>query len=170
MVPGSLGCGVAVLAAMAMLAPSRAARNAMASPMAEMTHEDHDASRENKNCDCRPPKKHLPSLVRSRNCRSLSKMPSPIFLRTHCRFREVVCRPRLSRILCTFLQHPAIFECRRTMAVTRARKRHDQIEDGPGRGLMNMNDIVARILLLFAYGSIVAGTMGWFGNAHLVVR
>ena len=33
MVPGSLGCGVAVLAAMAMLAPSRAARSAMASPM-----------------------------------------------------------------------------------------------------------------------------------------
>src|ERR1700722_10669998 len=33
MVPGSLGCGVAVLAAMAMLAPSRAARNAMGSPM-----------------------------------------------------------------------------------------------------------------------------------------
>jgi hypothetical protein len=56
------------------------------------------------------------------------------------------------------------------MAVTRARKRHDQIEDGPGRGLMNMNDIVARILLFFAYGSIVAGTMGWFGNAHLVMR
>src|SRR5215475_1198042 len=33
MVPGSLGCGVAVLAAIAMLAPSRAARSAMASPM-----------------------------------------------------------------------------------------------------------------------------------------
>src|ERR1700683_2237195 len=33
MVPVSFGCGVAVLAAMAMLAPSRAARNAIASPM-----------------------------------------------------------------------------------------------------------------------------------------
>src|SRR5438046_2965287 len=33
MVPSSLGCGVAVLAAMAMLAPSRAARSAIASPM-----------------------------------------------------------------------------------------------------------------------------------------
>src|SRR5215468_9260803 len=33
MVPGSLGCGVSVLAAMAILAPSRAARSAMASPM-----------------------------------------------------------------------------------------------------------------------------------------
>src|SRR5262245_5885295 len=33
MVPGSLGCGVSVLAAMTMLAPSRAARSAMASPM-----------------------------------------------------------------------------------------------------------------------------------------
>src|SRR5204863_6904329 len=33
MVPSSLGCGSAVLAAMAMLAPSRAARSAIASPM-----------------------------------------------------------------------------------------------------------------------------------------
>ena len=33
MVPGSLGCGVSVLAATAMLAPSRAARKAIASPM-----------------------------------------------------------------------------------------------------------------------------------------
>src|SRR5437588_337249 len=33
MVPSSFGCGVAVLAAMAMLAPSRAARSAIASPM-----------------------------------------------------------------------------------------------------------------------------------------
>src|ERR1700733_12194804 len=33
MVPGSFGCGVAVLAAMAILAPSRAARSAIASPM-----------------------------------------------------------------------------------------------------------------------------------------
>src|SRR5690554_5276256 len=33
MVPGSFGCGSAVLAAMAMLAPSRAARSAMARPM-----------------------------------------------------------------------------------------------------------------------------------------
>src|ERR1700739_1132907 len=33
MVPASFGCGVAVLAAMAMLAPSRAARSAMARPM-----------------------------------------------------------------------------------------------------------------------------------------
>src|ERR1700760_4528026 len=33
MVPDSFGCGVSVLAAMAMLAPSRAARSAMASPM-----------------------------------------------------------------------------------------------------------------------------------------
>ncbi len=32
-VPGSFGCGVSVLAAMAMLAPSRAARSAIASPM-----------------------------------------------------------------------------------------------------------------------------------------
>src|SRR5688572_24664215 len=32
-VPGSFGCGVSVLAATAMLAPSRAARNAIASPM-----------------------------------------------------------------------------------------------------------------------------------------
>jgi hypothetical protein len=30
-----------------------------------MTHEDHDASRKNKNRDCRPPKKHLPFLVRN---------------------------------------------------------------------------------------------------------
>jgi len=33
MVPGSLGCGVSVLAAITMLAPSRAARSAIASPM-----------------------------------------------------------------------------------------------------------------------------------------
>src|SRR6187455_1559728 len=33
MVPGSFGCGSAVLAAMATLAPSRAARSAMARPM-----------------------------------------------------------------------------------------------------------------------------------------
>src|SRR5262245_32058877 len=33
MVPGSFGCGVSVLAAIAMLAPSRAARSAIASPM-----------------------------------------------------------------------------------------------------------------------------------------
>src|SRR5580704_5195257 len=33
MVPCSFGCGSAVLAAMAILAPSRAARNAIASPM-----------------------------------------------------------------------------------------------------------------------------------------
>src|SRR5579863_4256141 len=33
MVPGSFGCGVLVLAAIAMLAPSRAARSAIASPM-----------------------------------------------------------------------------------------------------------------------------------------
>src|SRR6185369_10743483 len=33
MVPSSFGCGVSVLAAMAMLAPSRAARSAIASPM-----------------------------------------------------------------------------------------------------------------------------------------
>jgi hypothetical protein len=40
----------------------------------------------------------------------------------------------------------------------------------PDGGLMNMNDIVARLLLLFAYGSIVAATMGWLGSAHLVMR
>src|ERR1700716_3388328 len=33
MVPGSLGCGASVLAAIAILAPSRAARSAIASPM-----------------------------------------------------------------------------------------------------------------------------------------
>jgi hypothetical protein len=33
-----------------------------------------------------------------------------------------------------------------------------------------MNDIVARILLFFAYASIMVGTTGWFGNAHLVLR
>jgi hypothetical protein len=33
-----------------------------------------------------------------------------------------------------------------------------------------MNGIVARVLLFFAYGSIIAGTIGWFGNAHLVMR
>src|SRR5215475_3426819 len=33
MVPGNLGCGLSVLAAITMLAPSRAARNAIASPM-----------------------------------------------------------------------------------------------------------------------------------------
>jgi hypothetical protein len=32
-VPGNFGCGAAVLAATIILAPSRAARNAMASPM-----------------------------------------------------------------------------------------------------------------------------------------
>jgi hypothetical protein len=37
-------------------------------------------------------------------------------------------------------------------------------------GLMNINDFVARILLFFSYGSIIAGTMGWLGNAHLVMR
>jgi hypothetical protein len=30
-----------------------------------------------------------------------------------------------------------------------------------------MSDVVARILLFFAYSSIIAGTMGWFGNAHI---
>jgi hypothetical protein len=40
----------------------------------------------------------------------------------------------------------------------------------PGGGWANMNGIVARVLLFFAYGSIIAGTMGWFGNTHLVVR
>jgi hypothetical protein len=33
-----------------------------------------------------------------------------------------------------------------------------------------MSDIVARILLFAAYASILVGTMGWFGNAHLVMR
>jgi hypothetical protein len=33
-----------------------------------------------------------------------------------------------------------------------------------------MNGIVAGVLLFFAYGSIIAGTMGWFGNTHLVMR
>jgi hypothetical protein len=32
-----------------------------------MTHEDHDASREDKNRNCCPPKKHLPFLVRNRH-------------------------------------------------------------------------------------------------------
>jgi hypothetical protein len=41
----------------AMVLPSRA--------LAEITHEDHDASRENKNPIAAPPKKHLPFLVRS---------------------------------------------------------------------------------------------------------
>src|SRR4051812_22446112 len=39
MVPASLGCGSAVLAAMAILAPSRAARSAMASPMPRLAPE-----------------------------------------------------------------------------------------------------------------------------------
>jgi hypothetical protein len=34
----------------------------------------------------------------------------------------------------------------------------------------NMNDIVARILLFLACASIMVGTMGWYGNAHLVLR
>jgi hypothetical protein len=33
-----------------------------------------------------------------------------------------------------------------------------------------MNDIVARILLFLACASIMVGTMGWYGNAHLVLR
>jgi hypothetical protein len=37
-------------------------------------------------------------------------------------------------------------------------------------GWANMNEIIARVLLFFAYGSIIAGTMGWFGNTHLVMR
>jgi hypothetical protein len=37
-------------------------------------------------------------------------------------------------------------------------------------GGTNMNDIVARILLFLAYASVMAGTTGWFGNAHLVLR
>jgi hypothetical protein len=28
-------------------------------------HEDHDGPRENKNCDCCPPKEHLPTFIRS---------------------------------------------------------------------------------------------------------
>jgi hypothetical protein len=35
---------------------------------------------------------------------------------------------------------------------------------------MNMSDIVARILLFAAYASILVGTMGWFGNTHMVMR
>jgi hypothetical protein len=37
-------------------------------------------------------------------------------------------------------------------------------------GRTNMNVIVARILLFLAYASIMVGTTGWFGNAHLVLR
>jgi hypothetical protein len=33
-----------------------------------------------------------------------------------------------------------------------------------------MSDIVARILLFFAYASILVGTMGWFENTHVVMR
>ena len=39
MVPGSLGCGASVLAAITMLAPSRAARNAIAKPMPRLAPE-----------------------------------------------------------------------------------------------------------------------------------
>jgi hypothetical protein len=40
----------------------------------------------------------------------------------------------------------------------------------PGCGGTNMSDIVARILLFAAYASIIVGTMGWFGNTHMVMR
>jgi len=33
-----------------------------------------------------------------------------------------------------------------------------------------MSDIVARILLILAYASILVGTMGWFENTHVVMR
>jgi hypothetical protein len=34
----------------------------------------------------------------------------------------------------------------------------------------NMSDIVARILLILAYVSILGGTMGWFETTHVVMR
>ena len=37
-------------------------------------------------------------------------------------------------------------------------------------GWMNMNGIVASVSLFFAYGSIIVGTTGWFGNTHLLMR
>jgi hypothetical protein len=76
------------------------------------------------------------------------------------------------RQLVQFLQHTAIFECHRTMAVTSPMKRHDQIEDGPGWGLMNVNDIVARgtpmnaVIILRALSALIGFTLGtsfsWF--------
>jgi hypothetical protein len=36
-------------------------------------------------------------------------------------------------------------------------------------GWVNMNDIVARVLLFFAYGSIVVATTGWFANTRHAV-
>jgi hypothetical protein len=69
-----------------------------------------------------------------------------------------------------FLQQSTKFDCHRTTAVARTTKRHDQIEDGPGcGGWVNMNDIVARVLLFFAYGSIVVATTGWFASTRHAV-
>jgi hypothetical protein len=69
------------------------------------------------------------------------------------------------------LQQPKIFDSRPTLAAARAIKRHDRSQDGRGdAGGMNMSDIVARILLFAAYASIIVGTMGWFGNSHMVMR
>jgi hypothetical protein len=36
----------------------------------------------------------------------------------------------------------------------------------PGSGGGYMNAIVARILLFFAYASIIIGTLGWVENSH----
>jgi hypothetical protein len=69
-----------------------------------------------------------------------------------------------------FLQQSTKFDCHRTTAVARTTKRHDQIEDGPGcGGRVNMNDIVARVLLFLAYGSIVVATTGWFASTRHAV-
>jgi hypothetical protein len=32
-----------------------------------------------------------------------------------------------------------------------------------------MSEIVARVLLFMAYSSILASTLGWFGNAHVAM-
>ena len=56
------------------------------------------------------------------------------------------------------------------MAVPRKRNATIELRMVPVWGLGNMNGIVARVLLFFAYGSIIVGTMGWFANTHLVMR
>jgi hypothetical protein len=33
-----------------------------------------------------------------------------------------------------------------------------------------MSDIVARIMLVAAYASILGSTFGWFGHAHMMMR
>jgi hypothetical protein len=37
-------------------------------------------------------------------------------------------------------------------------------------GIRWMNEIVARIMLFAAYASILGGTFGWFGHAHIAMQ